>query len=464
MLELILNTPLFYDIPEYLQIVTSHGFLESITLGHFPIHPIFMAILWGLIKFFPVNLIAILFGIVSVFVLSKISKKAAIIYAILPAIWIINTNLMVESVLLFFYILATYFLLKQKKIWFLISIFLMVGTHLEAIFWIPTIFFVPILLKKKVKNKEFVKWVILGVIVSLLFYLVLYKISGRNFSGSTEQAITYFSSGIIRMLRNIWLAFSTGFGGLTAFVLGFLVIKNANKKEKIGWAIFGILFCILAANWQGDFMVRRIAFVGIILSLGLIRYLKKWWWIFAIYLIPITVSNISLYAKGSPFALSEIPRGQVLIQTHYLAPFTKYDGTILWIDGNDMGAIDDLMSSGKRVFLTKEAITAPYRLLVGNNYHITSLFRVGESESRFLFKKYKVSKYNNVYELEKFSGKASESAGEPVIFYGTDFASTLSRRRVNYGDLGIWIWAIVTNHKDPTGWIYKDAEGVWPQI
>lgn len=464
MLEIILNTPLFYDIPEYLQIVSSHSFWQSITLGHFPIHPVFMAFLWGLIKFLPVNLIAILFGIASVFVLSKISKKATFIYAILPAIWIINTNLMVESILLFFYVLATYFLLKQKNIWFLISIFLMVGVHIEAIFWIPTIFFVPILLKKKIKNIEFIKLAVSGIIFSLLFYLVLYKISGRNFSGSTEQAITYFSSGILRMLRNIWLTFSTGFGSLTIFVLGFLVIKNANKKERIGWTLFGILFCILAANWQGDFMVRRVAYVGIVLSLGLTKYLKKWWWIFVLYLIPITLSNILLYAKGSPFTSPQIPSGQVLIQTHYLAPFTKYDGTVLWIDGSDMETIDDLISSGKRVFLTEDATTAPYRLIVGNNYHITSLFRVGESESRFLFKKYKFSKYNNVYELEKFSGKVSESAGEPVIFYGTDFVSRLSRRRVDYGDLGVWIWAIITNHRDPTGWTYKDVRGVWLQV
>ncbi len=460
MQNLIFGPALFYDIPEYLRIVTSHNIWQSMTMGHFPVHPVFMGILWIFIKFIPVNTIAMFFGIASIYVFSRISKKASLIYALLPAIWIINTNLMIESVLLFFYILSAYFLLKQKKFWFTLSVFLMVGVHLEGVFWIPTIFLIPLMVKEKVKYKDFIKLAVWAVLVSLVSYLVIYKITGQGLGGSTEQLRTYFSSGIFRMARNAWLSVSTAFGSLTALVLTFLVVKKVkSKKEKIIWLVFTLFVLIIAVNWQGDFMVRRIAFAGVMLSLGLVKYLRKWWWVFVVYLIPIVVANVFLYAKGSPFTPVEIPKKQVLVQTHYLKPFTEYDGTILWIGESDLGEVDSYLQSGKRVFLTRQAVTAPYKLLVGNNYHITSLGKIGNSESRFLFEKYEIKPYENDFELKLFEGTVSENAGHPIISHDQSFWGRLSRRRVDYGDLGTWIWAIVTNHRDPAGWIYKDARG-----
>ncbi|MCX6705316.1 MAG: hypothetical protein NT162_03200 [Candidatus Woesebacteria bacterium] len=466
MYNLIFGPALFYDLPEYLQIVASHSFWQSVSLGHFPIHPVFMAILWPLIKIFPVNVIAMLFGAASIFVISKISKKAAVIYAFFPAIWIINTNLLVESILLFFYILATYFYIRKKKILFFLSVFLMTAVHLQGILWLPAVFLTPLILKKKVNSVKFIKLAIYAIILSLAAYLLLYKVSGRDFVGSTEQLSTYFSSGILRMLRNSWLSFATAFGSLTLFVLGFFIFKKAKTtNEKIAWIIFVVFVTIIAANWQGDFMARRIAFAGVILSLGLSQYLKKWWWIFAIYLLPIVIANVILYAKGSPFTGFEIPKGQMFLQSHYYKPFTNYDGIILWIGNDDLGQIDKYLAGGKRVFMTKESVTAPYLLIVGNNYHITSVGKVGDSESRILFKKYIVEPYGKNLELKSLKGGVvSDKAGEIVVSYDQSFWGRLERRRIDYGDIGMWIWALITNHRDPTGWTYKDVRGIWLQI
>ena len=460
--NLIFGPVLFYDLLEYLQIVATHGFWQSLCLGHFPIHPVFMAILWPLIKIFPVNVIAMLFGAASIFVISKISKKAAVVYALFPAIWIINTNLMVESILLFFYILATFFYLKEKKFLFFLSVFLMIGVHLQGIFWLPAVFLTPLVAKKKINFIKFIKPTIFAVVLSLTVYLLLYKVSGSGFGGSTEQLSTYFSSGILRMLRNSWLSFATAFGSLTVFILGFLTFKNAKMTlEKFAWIIFAVLTTVIAANWQGDFMARRIAFAGVIISLGLSRYLAKWWWIFVIYLVPIVAANVILYAKGSPFTGFELPKGQILLQSHYYKPFTNYDGIFLWIGNDDLGQIDKYLKAGKRVFLTKESVTAPYLLVVGNNYHITSVGKVGDSESRILYEKYIVEPYGKDLELKSFEGGiVSDKAGEIIVSYDQSFWGRLVRRRIDYGDIGSWIWAIITNHRDPVGWTYRDARGV----
>jgi hypothetical protein len=232
-----------------------------------------------------------------------------------------------------------------------------------------------------------------------------------------------------------------------------LLIKNIKSKAVwISWAIFFFITFLIGANWQGDFMGRRIIFAAVLLALAFYKYLGRKTFFVVLYLLPIIAANIILYSKGSPFTPPEIPAGQVLVETHYLAPFTKYNGTILWIGEDDLGKIDGYLKSGKRVFLSAQAVTAPYMLLVGNNYHITSLGKVGDSESRFLFQKYIVEPYNGEYELKLFKGsQVTKDAGQPEIFYDQSFWGKLVRRRIDYGD----------NHRDPTGWTYKDVRGIW---
>ena len=126
--------------------------------------------------------------------------------------------------------------------------------------------------------------------------------------------------------------------------------------------------------------------------------------------------------------------------------------------------IDENLNSGKRVFMEKNAVTAPYRLFVGNNYHITSLGKVGDSGSKFIFKKYSVEPYGNNLEVKLYKGKISGQAGESLINYDSGFWARLARNRIDYGDIGSWVWALITNHHDPAGWTYIDARGVWLQV
>jgi len=480
MYNLIFGPALFYDIPEYLQIVTSHSFWQVFSLGHFPIHPFFLGILWIFIKIFPVNVIAMFFGALSIVIFYKISKLIfrkgffwlpIVVFAIFPAVWLINTNLMVESVALTFYLLSVYLFLREKTVGFFMALFFMVGVHLESIFWIPAIFLFPYIFTKEIKFEKnsifrYIKISFCVVLASVIFYSLIYLFSGRAISGTTEQLSAYFSSGILRMTRNVWLSFIRDFGSLTPFIFVILLVKNIKSKASLAaWAIFFGLVCLIGANWQGDFMGRRIIFAAVLLALAFYKYLGKKAFFVILYLLPIVIANIILYSTGSPFITPNLPKGQVLIETHYLTPFTKYDGTILWIDGSDLEKIDDYLISGKRVFMTKQAVTAPYMLLVGNNYHITSLGKVGDSESRFLFKKYAVDAYRDNLELKLFKGsQVSGQAGEPIVSYNQSFWGRLVRRRIDYGDVGTWIWAIITSHRDPTGWTYKDMRGIWLQI
>lgn len=486
-----LTTPkalLFYDQIEYLTIVSTHNLLQVLSLGHFPIHPVFLAIFWITSRLVLPNTTAIIFGVVSGVLMYQISKiifkkgnfwLAAVIFLLFPGVWLVNTNLMVHTILLTLYLLAIYLFLKNKAVLFFLTVFLMGGVHFDALYWVPTIFVFPVMFKHEInyKNKDIFKYIVLaaaGLFASALSYLFIYVFIRKDFGGSTEQLLAYSSFGILRMMRNIWYGFVNSFGTLTPFILALLVFKNVRKKiEWFAWAVFAFAVSAGGAYWQGDLMQRRIVFAGVLVAMVFTKYLKnKAFWV-VLYLIPIVVANGVLYYRGNSAMaldvmqkhLDELPRGQVLLQSHYYKPFTKYEGTVLWIGSDDPGQIDKYLSDGKRVFITKESVTAPYLLTVGNNYHITSVGKVRDSEARFLFKKYTVELYGNNLELKLFKGRVvSDQAGEPVAGYDLSFWGRLVRRRIDYGDLGSWIWAIVTNHRDPTGWIYKDARGVWLQI
>jgi hypothetical protein len=482
-----LTTPkvlLFYDQIEYLTIISTHNFWQVIPLGHFPIHPVFLTIFWITSRLVLPNTTALIFGIVSgvlMYLISKIIFKkgnfwlATLIFLLFPGVWLVNTNLMLHSVLLTFYLAAIYFLLKKKAVLFFLAILLMGLTHFDAAYWVPTLFIFPVIFKKEInlKNREIIKFAIyaaVALLISAAFYAFIYLFIRKDYVDTTEQLLAYSSFGILRILRNIWYGFFNSFGALIPFLLIFLIVKKTQTKlEWAAWAVFAVAIAIGGAYWEGDLMQRRIVFAGVPVALFLYKYLKnKSAWII-LYLIPMVVANAILYYRGNPdMALAvmqkridRLPTGQVLLQSHYYKPFTKYDGTILWIGNDDLGQIDKYLSVGERVFITKESVTAPYLLVVGNNYHITSVGKVGDSESRFLFKKYVVDAYGDNLEIKLFKGKQiSGQAGEPVVSYNQNFWGRLVRRRIDYGDIGTWVWTAVTNHRDPVAWTYKDARGV----
>jgi len=478
------NTVLFYDLPEYLNIISTHTFWQVFTLGHFPIHPVFLGILWIATKFIPANFSALIFGIISVFIFYKIAKiifnkgpfwLSALIFSLLPGVWLLNTNLLVESLALTLYLLAIYLFLRKAKKLFFLAIILLIGTHLESIVWIPTIFLLPIIFKKELKFRredylQFIKISLISAFLAGLFYVIVYLFI-REGSGEFNIQVNYFTSfGILRMIRNIWFSFINNFGSLTPFLIGLLIIKNAkSKSEWIAWLIFIAAISLPGSYWEGGLMMRRIIFAGVIISLALYKYLGKKAVFLILFLLPITGFNAALYYKYQPSMplasmqkrIDKLPISQVLVQSHYYYPFTRYEGSVLWLESDDLSQIKTYLEKGTRIFLTKESVTAPYLLVVGNNYHITSLTKTGNSEARKLFETYKVESYNGSFELKLPGTKViSENAGSPVIFYESSL-DRLSRMRINYGDIGVWIYSLVSGHKDAIGWTYKDATGAW---
>jgi hypothetical protein len=186
-------------------------------------------------------------------------------------------------------------------------------------------------------------------------------------------------------------------------------------------------------------------------------------------------------------AESLMPEGQVLAQTHYLRPFTfDYNGSKLWIDEGDMEKIKNEAKT-KRVFLDSQAIFTPYLQYVGNNLHITSLGKIGQSDSQSIFPLYAIdlaevinpSERVFIYELKKGGGSfetrvennkrfinkdtslvlGTAKPGSPVYIYSNNFFQRIHRERIDYGDLLTWLGVILTGKHEPMVWTYADKDG-----
>ena len=185
------KTLFFYDAPEYLRVVSENSFLQALPLDHQPIHPVFIGTLWvssHLINLltgnmvYSLNLSAYFFGVLSIILFYKLAKKflrgslpilATLVFSLFPAVWIINTNLMVESLLLTLFLFSSLCLIKvieksvessrsamkeantwkvakwnavkhltpsRWKVLYVLSIVFLIVSHVQTIFWLPAVF------------------------------------------------------------------------------------------------------------------------------------------------------------------------------------------------------------------------------------------------------------------------------------------------------------------------------------
>jgi len=516
---------LFYDAPEYLQIVTQNSFLTSLGVGHQPLHPLFIAPLWvfvnagsflGISSEYLANIFALACGVISIFLFSKLTRLylnkkyqgvALVIYVLFSVIFLVSSNLLVESLVLPLYLGSIFFLskylLQQKKkdlYIYLLTILIIPWIHLEAVVWLVAALTFPVLFGLKGKKKMTKLILPFGemITLSLLMYWLFTKAVASGLSVpfaiiSAQYASFVTLLGFVRAIRNTCLSLGGGFGYLTPLI--FLVFVLRSKRELLfNLSILLIICCtfISGAHWFGDFMVRRVLFLAPFFSFAIVRLFGKRSWVYVIYLLPIFISNFLLYTKNPPLLMvgeqqSRLPSDSALVQTHYLRPFTIYPESCIWVGENNLGTIDEHLKSGKRVFFDSQAIFAPYLTYVGNNLHITSLGRFGVSESQVLFARYNfnlvsvedpvsriftyeikdTSANPNQRLLENLSLVTKERAiitgtakpGEPILIYSGAWKNTLQRQRLDYGDIALWIVAFVTGKREPISWTYADVNG-----
>lgn len=538
---LFLTTPtklLFYDAPEYAEIVSGHSLLSSIPMGHWPIHPGFIFILWIVSRFFRIfpgvnveyslNLSALFFGFLSLVLVIFLSRKflspkkayiATLIYFLFPSVWLISTNLLVEPVLFFVYLLALaagIFYLSRPGISaasvYIFSSALLVLVHIQGLFWIPALFTLFLLhaREKKITHTIWLKLCLIsvgGIFLAMIGYGSVFYFNGSPVISSVMTLIPVGGerllqwSGIFSLLRysrNMIFGFSRGFGTVSLLLLGLLFIRLLKNKRSF-FMMLPFAFSLLACGylWSGDFMPRRLVFASIILSILFVRYFRKIWLVLIPYLFVMVIFHESLYVKNRndmPIPLMQeqermlVPDG-VLMQTHYVRPFTVYPGQVLFSAGFTPSDVTRYLSEGKTVYFESQAVTAPYYFYTGNTLHVTSAGKIGNSDLLPVIKQnvydlvsvinaekrifvYKLKDHADAYDKRVIETKKLADAhtdiiigkavsGSAVVLYSEFLPDRLSRERIDYGDVFSWGWSVFTDVSDPLVWTYADKSGVF---
>jgi len=413
--------PFFYDSPEYLRESFSSNFFSSLQRSHESIHPVYLFLIQLFQRIIPgenawnLSLISGLFGLGS-FILffllvRKLFNEKTALYSLIPLIffkhiWLIETNILYESINNFFLIagiLSFIYFLSNKKIYlFILSlIFLSLGilNFTGLIIWFISILSF-VLLKKRFDKKDYF-YLIIGVLICLIIVnKIIFEISGISVVlrlttlyksyGTNILLKDYSFLDILRMFRNAFLILLNGYSVASLFsiiIFIFLILKEKNKKMMLFSFFFLIPFLLSSKFWYGGLYGRYSSFIAYFLALTFSFVYLKFKRIYFVLLFILIVSFIPTfirYQQTPVFLIQDnlikkidIKNSDIIILSDYQRPQLDFlNSYFLLPDQNRNKEIENLitskLSAKSRVFITKQAINYPYWQYDGQEIHIIS--------------------------------------------------------------------------------------------
>jgi len=418
------NFPFFYDSPEYYRESQSLSFFDSLSRSHESVHPAYLFLTQLFQRIIPgqnvweISLISSIFGLVGFLsfyflikrnFIEKIAIFSSIPLLFFPHLWLIQTNVLHESLdfslLLLGLLFFDFFLEKKKLIWFLLTIFILalsIFDFVGILLWAP-IFLGLVFLKSKGKIKLNIIWglavIVLSFILSLLGLFFLFSIS-QVIEPVARLKVLFFGYGsggiflnwgtldILRMLRND--AYILFYGYSIAAILGLIVsvIFLAKKKKwpvLIFFLSFFLPFLLIGKFWYGGLLGRYSVLIAysLALFLGLIPW-RKIYWIFIIILFlsfcptfwvyqqkPIIQRQIDLIGK------IDFGKEDLLVLSDYQRPQLSFSNA-LYLNGDEKRQkiieekIEEKLKNKKKIFISQQAIDFPYWQYDGQQIHIVS--------------------------------------------------------------------------------------------
>ena len=456
----------FLDSAEYVNLANSKWHI-ALSSGHRPIHPEYIALL-KLVPM-PAGLISALAGIGTIIVFyflvkelwdKQTAKTAAIILALLPGVWIVQENVMVEAVSLWWLTLATYLAVKKRWFWTGISLILMLLTHNQMLLWIPLMFGF---------TKIRIKVIVLAVVAAAIVYALL----GQDLLGliytKTSEIVPWWSG--IRNAIVLWLRLHSNLVGLVGIVA-------LLKMKSWRWLLIPYLFW--AQFYSADFLIRRLIPVALVTSLAIAVAVKHRLAlagliaVLAVTSMPVVWSyswiNKDQIINKMHQLQAQIPQDALYIDSHFLRTINSFGGETYHLGESSnqltpLQAIEVALGQGKRVFIDYQAIVDPYQFYAGNQLHPLSLGKFGKSPAQEIFKRFYIKdtlvvdaqKRIFAYELsDESTDKGQQVPGSAILVYSN---SRLLKQRLDYYDPLTWLWVIVTGKREPQSWVYADAGG-----
>lgn len=415
--------PHFYDSPEYFRESLSPDFWQSIAASHEAVHPIYLFLtqlfqkititLINQPQFWVISLISALFGFLGIFawffLIKRLFNEKKALYSLIPLIffphlWLIQTNILHETVEQGLFLLGLLFLdlfLEKRKFYWVI---LLIITWSLAIFnfpgilvWFPAGLGLIIFRSKKIKKDTLV--LIFSAFFSLILALVLLylTLSQAIFNPGERIRDLLFGQGsvlwtnwalldVLRVLRNDFLILFHGYSGAAIIggAISFIwLIKERQYKTTVFLALFIASFAITGRFWYGGLFGRWSALVAypLALLLALIPWKKVYWGLITILIISF-ISTFLAYQKtpipkiqATLINQSKIEEKDLLILSDYQRPQLPYDNVLYLLGANQKmieKEIEKALEENRSVFLSQQAIIFPYWQYDGQQIHIIS--------------------------------------------------------------------------------------------
>lgn len=458
----------FLDSREYVTLANS-SWQVALRSGHPPIHPGYIATL-KLIPL-PAGWISALAGIGTIIVFyflvkelfdRKTAKMAAVILALVPGVWIVQENVMVEPVSLWWLTLAIYLAIKKLWVGTGVSLTLMLLTHNQMLLWLPLMFAFT-----RVKKKV--------VVAAILAAALVYSWLGQDLLGlvytKTGEIVPWWSG--IRNAVILWLRLHTNLIGLVAIV----ALLKWQKK----WALLPYLFW--AQFYSGDFLIRRLIPVALVTSLAIALVIKNRW-LLGLLVVNLVIASVPVVGSYSWLnrnqvinrlhqLQAQIPKEALYIDSHFGRTINSFTGETYHLGESSntatpLQAIEVALNQGRRVFIDAQAMTDPYQFYVGNQLHPLSLGKFGKSEAQDIFRHFYIKdilvtdaeKRIFAYELtDKGEAGGQSVPGTAILAYASKWQDRLLKQRLDYFDPLTWVWALLTDKREPYLWVYADAGG-----
>jgi len=419
------NYPHFYDSPEYLRESLSSSFFNSLSSSHEVIHPVwlFLTQIFQRITIQPtsweLSLISAIFGLIGMtafyFLIKRIFNEKVAAFASIPLIffphlWLIQTNILHESLdfgLFLLGLLSFDFFLEKRKFywWVLVVLFLTLAVldFVGILFWSIAFLSLAVLRSKKNDWGKNIAWGFLTIFLSLIFSLAILfflllltktidpiarlKVIFLGF-GATGVFSGWRLIDILRILRNnLYVLF---YGYSAGAILG-LISTSVYLFKKREWPLliflfsFFIPFLITGKFWHfGPFgRLAGLMAYPLALFLALMPWRKIYWLLITIIFLTFC-PTFWVYQK-TPIpqiqagVIEKIKIGEknLLVLSDYQRPQLNYENA-LYVNSNEeihkmvVGKITENLLAGERVFISQQAIDSPYWQYDGQQIHIIS--------------------------------------------------------------------------------------------
>ena len=433
------NSADFFDSTQYAWRAVISNMLEVMTTGHAPFHPLYMffsslAYKMGLAQSgtLAANIPSVIFGPLSVIVLyllirttinNRIAWLTALLYALVPFVWVSQITVLVDPVEHFFYFLSLYFsvlsIKSAKRGGYILALFsglsfgLAAFAHTQVALWITGFIFTLTVSIRDLKRKTLVELLYktilfgLGFAVFIYFYLYLLVYAGAkrldiddyNYLSALKYLLMgnasdrdVFSIGTVFTSTYRLVVLSSALASILA-VLG--AIKMFFKDKRRFFALFFYLVpsYIIAGSYIYENLYGRALIIALVPLLVFASYfILSQKFLLKTVLVILTLTQLIVLSLPAvaryhylPSANEELARLEsqakpngVFIGTNVTKTYRDYKSEFIGFGDVGFGAglaiekINEALGKGNPAFIASDAIYFPFRRFDGLNYDIRS--------------------------------------------------------------------------------------------